>query len=131
MQLTYESTRNALRLTLSDRSEEGQRRQFVSGVIDVAAGGRLVGLELQPGVEATTLTRWFRPWLEDPESGQYLDLASDGTVYVQLTAGADDDQARSTPVEMELEYGTAGDVAAISVPRSGAGYEISYPSGNR
>lgn len=131
MQLTHDRTRNALRLTLGDQTGELPTRQSIPGVIDVAAGGRLVGLELQPGVEAATLARWFRPWLEDPEAGQYLDLASDGTVYVELTSGADDDQARSTPVEVELEYGSAGDVAAISIPRVGAGYEISYPSGNR
>lgn len=131
MQLTHDKNRNALRLTLDGQTGEGQRRQSVPGVIDVAAGGRLVGLELQPGVGQEELAGWFQPWLDDPDARGYLDLADDGTVYVELTTGADDDDARSTPVEMDLEYGAAGDVAAISVPRSGTGYEISYPSGNR
>jgi hypothetical protein len=42
-----------------------------------------------------------------------------------------DDSSLSSSVELEVELDGHQEMLAISIPRRGAGYEISYPSGNR
>ncbi len=119
-----------LRLYL-DRDDEPvpARTARASGVIDVAEGGRLVGIELSPPDQLVT-SDWLRLWRDNPIAGEWLTVESDERAYLQLTSG-DDRHARSAQIELSLDLDASGNLVAIGIPRRGAGYEISYPSGNQ
>ena len=125
MRLEYEPQRNLLLLTVEDVPPPAVSAT-VPGFVDMAAGGRLVGvearLEAARGDPALALSHWLA------HDAVGLDA---GTLYIELTSGPDDDQTRSVAVELVYECNAAGRVIAIGIPRRGAGYEISYPSGNR
>lgn len=93
---------NTLRLVLAGL-EEGCRLEVVSetATIDIGTGGRLVGVEL---------------------TDRYVDVVppQPGTEHL----------IRSSAVEVSVERAGASMVALV-VPRLGAGYEITYPSGNQ
>ena len=95
---------NTLRLLLADGMAElpaYETREHAT--IDIGAGGRLVGVELPDG---------------------YVDVmpAEPGTEHLIRSSGAEVD------VEREQASGAA---VALTVPRRGEGYEITYPSGNQ
>jgi hypothetical protein len=75
------------------------------GIIDVGEGGRLLSIEVaaSPGREPVMID------IESPLG----------------------DVSRSAPVQLTLERGGNGVIRAIVLPRRGAGYEITYPSGNQ
>lgn len=130
MRLLHDSEHNALRLTLDDLPDvAGVDR--LRGLVDVAAGGRLVGIELRTGEAESDLRQRLRRWLVDPVAGEYVTVDPDGTVYIELTTGDPDDDVRSTDVDLNVELDASGELLSIAIPRRGAGYEISYPSGNR
>jgi hypothetical protein len=93
---------NSLRLILAESAEgRGVETLSESATIDVGAGGRLVGVELPNG---------------------YVD--------VMPPEPGTDHLIRSSTAEIGVErVGT--ELVALVVPRLGAGYEITYPSGNQ
>lgn len=95
---------NTLRLVLSgDKAGEATSVERRPATIDVGSGGRLVGVELESG---------------------YVDVMPPqaGTEHL----------IRSAEAEVMLEIGEGMEAPiALVVPRTGAGYEITYPSGNQ
>ncbi|HYH11136.1 MAG TPA: hypothetical protein VD789_02185 [Thermomicrobiales bacterium] len=93
---------NSLRLVLVE-STEGRSIEtlYETATIDIGTGGRLVGVELPDG---------------------YVDVMppEPGTEHL----------IRSSMAEVGVER-AGGEAVALVVPRRGAGYEITYPSGNQ
>jgi hypothetical protein len=128
--LSYDRATNALRLALNDTPAAAYARTIeLHGVIDIAANGRLAGIELRDHA-AGLLARSLRDWLADPIAGRHAHVADDGSVYIELSVGADDD-IRSADALLLAEFDSGDSLQAVTIPRRGAGYEISYPSGNR
>lgn len=102
--LEVDLTTNTLRLLLSESGgEEATHTERLPATIDVGAGGRLLGVELESG---------------------YVDVmpAQAGTEHLM----------RSARVEIAVEMGEGSNQpVALVIPRSGAGYEITWPSGNQ
>ena len=101
------------------------------GVVDVAANGRLVGIELRANASEDETRRRLRRWLSDPVAGEFTAVEPDGTAYIELTVGEPDEEVRSSALDLLMETDANGDVVAVVIPRRGPDYEISYPSGNR
>ena len=131
MRLQHDSVRNVLRLTLDGEPGEVCCCAGLAGMVDVAANGRLVGIELQAGAPEPDLARMLKRWTDDPVAGEFVFVDADGTAYIELTAGEADESARSSEVMLEVELNEHREMLAVSIPRRGTGYEISYPSGNR
>lgn len=132
MRLTYQQDDNTLRLTLDDPRGTPSRVLDLPGYVDVGEGGRLVGVEVlaPPGLD---LRAALRDWLADPTAGEYVAL-DDDSAYVTLSTleeAIDQDQVRATEAVLIAELDDNQRLIALSIPRRGAGYEISYPSGNR
>lgn len=119
--LLYDPDDNSLRLALDGL--RAARRVEIDGTIDIAEGGRLVGIELRriPGA----LTRW----LSDPMTVTATSIGADGSAYLEI-APALGRHIRSSAVRVWVELDGHGELIAVAVPRRGAGYEIAYPSGN-
>lgn len=130
MLLTHDTSTNSLRLSMADDAAPVNVER-VHGVLDVAENGRLVGVELQFDSGEDTVRHRLRRWTSDPAAAEYTTIEPDGTAYIELTSGDPDDFVVSSPVELTLESDADGALLAVSIPRRGAGYEISYPSGNR
>jgi hypothetical protein len=124
VRLDFDRERNLLRLSLTEEPARAAALEHAPGLIDMAAGGRLIGVELQ--LPASLTEQALAAWT----SAGALEVAW-SSAYFQLTIGPDDDAARSTAVELLVELDDAGAMLALGIPRRGAGYEISYPSGNR
>lgn len=79
--------------------------QLADAMIDVGEGGRLLSIEIVP-------------------------LAGDEPVVIDIDppAGA---LSRTASVTVTIERDEDGALAAVVLPRRGAGYEITYPSGNQ
>lgn len=131
MRLTYDSTNNSLRLVLDDEPGSGIATTRVPGVVDVATHGRLVGVELGASDGEPAARRRLQRWLDDPVAGEFTNVESDGTAYIELTVGDPDEEVRSSPLDLLVESTSAGELVAVVIPRRGPDYEISYPSGNR
>lgn len=131
MRLIHDAKNNALRIVLDDEPGVPSSSLRLRGLVDVAAGGRLVGIEFRPGDHGSTVRRSLHRWLEDSLAGEFMTLEPDGRVYIELTSGDAQDHVRSSPLDLTAEFDTSGELLAVSIPRRGAGYEISYPSGNR
>ena len=131
MRLTYDSTNNSLRLMLDDEPGSEIATTRVSGVVDVATNGRLVGVELGSPDGEPAARRRLQRWLDDPAAGEFTSVDSDGTAYIELTVGDPDEEVRSSPLDLLVESTSAGELVAVVIPRRGSDYEISYPSGNR
>lgn len=92
---------NTLSLLLGEATTTATER--VQATIDIGTGGRLIGVELPCG---------------------YIDV-------MEPEAGAEH-LTRSADAEVTVERERAGGAAvAVTVPRRGTGYEITYPSGNQ
>lgn len=126
MELTYDSDTNSLRLTPSTSAEflSPLYTTSLDAILDIGEAGRLIGVEF-PANESQ-----LRHWHADPLCGQYLTLDDNGAAYIQITTG-DSDTARSTPIRITAEFTPANQLSALSIPRRGHGYEITYPSGNQ
>ena len=93
---------NTLRLVIGESGEgDALRTSTESATIDIGASGRLIGVET---------------------ADRYIDVMSPelGTEHL----------IRSTRAEIDVERVGERPVTLI-VPRLGAGYEITYPSGNQ
>ncbi|MGI9252669.1 MAG: hypothetical protein ACR2J8_02905 [Thermomicrobiales bacterium] len=106
MRLRHDLAHDRLRFELADGAGSASD---ASAVIDIGEGGRLLGIEI--------------PGLNDPDG--------DGPYYLTVTPGSGGDHARSAAAMVTVERDESGAVRAVELPRHGAGYEISWPSGNR
>ena len=131
MRLTYQAAENALRLTLDQEWGAASRRTVLPGYVEVGEGGRLVGVELlAPRPE---LSAALAPWLHDHVAAEYVSL-DDSSAYIELSAPEEVDlreQTRAAAARFTAELDVGGALVALAIPRRGAGYEISYPSGNQ
>jgi hypothetical protein len=94
---------NTLRLALADGDAADITSETLPATIDVGVGGRLHGVELAEG---------------------YVDVMPPEAGAEHLTRSA------IATVTVERERGS-GMLATVIVPRRGAGYEITWPSGNQ
>ncbi|MGA7672098.1 MAG: DUF2283 domain-containing protein [Nitrolancea sp.] len=132
MRLTYQPEENSLRLTLDREIGVPMRRVKLDGYVDMGVGGRIVGVEALPR-EGLDLTVALRPWLRDESASEYVSLDG-GSAYIELSVAEEADvheQIRAVPAAFTAEVDDAGRLVALSIPRHGSGYEISYPSGNQ
>jgi uncharacterized protein YuzE len=132
MRLTYRPRENTLRLTLDDDRRQAGESRALPGYVDVGEAGRLVGVEVLAG-DGIDLSRAFAPWLADPVAGEWVTLEPDAA-YIELSApeeALDREQVRATQATLHAEIDPSQRLVALSIPRRGAGYEISYPSGNQ
>ena len=109
--------RNRLVLRLRDGQPAEARR--APATIDVGEGGRLLA------IEAVAPAGLLAP---EPPGGPGDSAA--GAVAIELErqpAGL----VRSAAIEVDLVVDAAGALLAVEVPRRGAGYELTYPSGNQ
>ena len=119
MDVVLDPGRNLLVLRLGGGEPVGPI-QPADATIDVGEGGRLLGVEV--AVDAL-------PIGTDVSSSVSFDPVA-STVMIELgrqTGGV----VRSAPARVGLVVDARGALLAVEVPRRGAGYEITYPSGNR
>jgi hypothetical protein len=132
VQLSYESTDNSLRLTLAGDQAPVAERIRLSGYVDMGVGGRLVGLEML-GPTAFDLRQALARWLADTIAGEYLSVADD-SAYIELSTPEEssiNEQTRAAEADFGADLDSDGLIIALSIPRHGTGYEITYPSGNQ
>ncbi|CCF84960.1 hypothetical protein [Nitrolancea hollandica] len=131
MRLSYRQRENTLRLTLDHQEGPVQTETVLPGLIDVGEGGRLVGVEVRAGDEVD-LRRILESWLTDPVASEFV-AAGEDAVYITLSTAdeaAPDEQLRTAEATFLAELDASGNLVALSIPRRGHGFEISYPSGN-
>jgi hypothetical protein len=103
MQILFDAAANTLRFVLAETTS-ARAPADVAAVLDIGERGRLLAL---------TVT------------------LADGR-DVDLVLGDDEGGAsRSAPARVTAHLDASGDPVAIDLPRRGAGYEITYPSGNQ
>lgn len=131
LELTLLRAANALRITPGPTPgpAAASERIALDAVIDVSTGGRLIGVELRFPGSRTDMDALLRDWLVDAQTAPYVTAQADGTAYIELST-ADDDNVRSAQAIVSAEL-AGGALLAVTLPRRGHGYEISYPSGNR
>ncbi len=122
MRLRVDRETNSLVVTPGDDAEP-ERSVVAKGTIDVGAGGVLLGVEVRASADVAGLARAFAGW------GAAASVDG-GAAYVALMAG-EDAFSRSAEIAVEVGLDERGRVASLTIPRRGAGYEITYPSGNR
>ncbi len=122
MRLRVDREKNALVVTPDDEAELA-RAVRAGGTIDVGNSGLLLGVEVRRVEGLPDLVEGFAGW---GSAATVEGVAA----YVALMAG-DDSNARSADVEVEVGLDERERVASLTIPRRGAGYEITYPSGNR
>jgi hypothetical protein len=110
--------RNILRFVVAN-GELGEAAP-VMATIDVGEGGALLGIELRP--DPALAARW-------PELAAAL--GPDGAIDLPIAPEMSGPHDRSVAVAVDLRPGPNGALAAVDLPRRGAGYEITYPSGNQ
>jgi hypothetical protein len=101
---------NALRFVVGDGALSAPRPG--EATIDIGERGALLGIELRSGAT---------PAADEADAALYLPIAPE-------RSGPHD---RSVAAAVELRFGPDGALTAIDLPRRGAGYEITYPSGNQ
>lgn len=87
------------------RAERPATAEPASGVIDVGEGGRLLGIEIDGAPDREPVLIDI-----DPPRGAL---------------------SREASVPLTIERDAEGAMIAVTLPRRGAGYEITYPSGNQ
>jgi uncharacterized protein YuzE len=102
--MLVDTTRNVLHLVLIEHLSERTRQVEGRGTLDIGSHGRLIGFELLlPG-----------------EPPRYLPLEESADPF-----------ARTAEAAVIAEVDEAGSVHSVEIPRRGADFEISYPSGNQ
>jgi hypothetical protein len=120
MRVVVDQRRNSLRLLIpaegegSDPgtagTEDATGTTSHPATLDVGEGGRLLGLEVASGSESASPAT--EPW------------------YLELEA-APGQHLRSVPVTVDVGRGQDGEPVWVDLPRRGAGYELTFPSGNQ
>jgi uncharacterized protein YuzE len=131
MRLSYRSADNTLRLTLDVEQGPVDRVAEAQGTLDIGEQGRLVGIEV--AANGLPLEAIMDGWRKDAVASRYVQIDG-GTAYVALSAPGEaftSEHVRSAAVRLWIEIDERGYLVAITVPRRGHGYEISFPSGNR
>jgi len=132
VQLSYESTDNSLRLTLAGDQALTAERVSLAGYVDMGVGGRLIGIEIL-GPAGFEIRQALAHWLDDEIAGEYLSVAGD-SAYIELSMSDETslhEQSRAAEAIFAADLDADGLLIALSIPRRGAGYEITYPSGNQ
>ena len=132
VQLSYESADNRLRLALDGEDTAPAKQLSLRGYVDMGVGGRLVGIEML-GPDAFDLRQALARWLDDEIAGEYLSVAGD-SAYIELSTPEEPsitEQTRSVEAMFGADLDSGGLLIAVSIPRRGTGYEITYPSGNQ
>ena len=109
-----------------------KRQVTLDGYVDMGVGGRIVGVEALPSPNLD-LSMALKSWLSDATASDYVSLEGD-SAYIELSVAEESDvreQIRAVPATFTVEVDDAGRMVALSIPRHGSGYEISYPSGNQ
>ena len=132
MRLTYQPAENSLRLTRDQETDVARHHVTLDGYVDMGVGGRIVGVEAlsPPNLDLSVA---LEPWLSDGTASNYVSLEGD-SAYIELSVPEETDaheQIRAVPATFSAEVDDAGRLLALSIPRHGSGYEISYPSGNQ
>lgn len=123
VKITVDAAANTIRFRLSgDATADASTAIRAAGTIDIGEQGRLLGVEVETPPDAA--------WTVPPASSALVQGGGDGTFYIALDRDTGR-HARSVPVEVSLRLTPARLLAEVIVPRRGAGYEITYPSGNR
>jgi uncharacterized protein YuzE len=131
MRLNYRPRENTLRLTLDRDQGPVQLETELPGLIDVGEGGRLVGVEVRGG-DVVDLDRILEPWLADPVASEFVTSGVD-SAYIMLSVAeetAPKEHLRTAEAMLLAELDASGKLVALSIPRRGHGFEISYPSGS-
>lgn len=130
MQLRYESSNNTLQLTLDDEHRVPAGHTGLTGYVEMGTNGRLAGVELlDPGEH--NLPVLLARWIGNQSAREYLSVSGD-SAYIELSASeARNDPTRTAAATFEAELDGEGQLIALSIPRHGSGYEITYPSGNQ
>jgi hypothetical protein len=131
MRSTYQPREDALRLVVQWETATVARTVEVAGVLDLGEQGRLLGLEIG-GVPGLDLGQAVRSWHEQRGAAGWLSLG-DGSAYLQLVAepvARTTRHVRSVAVRLSLELDAQGRLLAVVLPRRGADYELSSPSGS-
>ena len=132
MRLSYRPAENTLRLTLDVERGRPVARLDLPGYVDVGEGGRLVGVEVLTA-HGVDLSEALAEWVGDPVAREYV-AVDDKTAYVTLSVpelAAGREEVRAARATLAAELDESRRLVALSIPRRGAGYEISYPSGNQ
>ncbi|HET8524192.1 MAG TPA: hypothetical protein VFL82_13235 [Thermomicrobiales bacterium] len=126
MNITVNPSDNTLRFSFADRTDF-TRDHMLPATIDIGEEGRLLGLEIDITNSAGLNLRW-------PEEAESL-VSTDPvarTHYLAIEPDSGSDAlARSVRGTVAVVTDDADRVAEVILPRRGAGYEITYPSGNR
>ncbi|HEX7101181.1 MAG TPA: DUF2283 domain-containing protein [Nitrolancea sp.] len=130
LKLRYDSSNNTLQLTLDDERRTPAEQIDLAGYVEMGTGGRLAGVELlDPGND--NLPTLFTHWIGDQEAGEYLSVDGN-SAYIELSeSDALNEPTRTAAATFRADLNSDGQVIALSIPRHGNGYEITYPSGNQ
>jgi len=130
MQLRYESSNNTLQLVLGDERRVPAEHVELTGYVEMGTGGRLAGVELlDRGNE--NLPALLARWMGDERAGEYLSV-SGSSAYIELSeSDASNEPTRAATATFGADLDDDGHLIALSIPRHGSGYEITYPSGNQ
>ncbi|CAA9538847.1 MAG: hypothetical protein AVDCRST_MAG49-623 [uncultured Thermomicrobiales bacterium] len=102
--LRLDATGATLRFVLREGDGGATAERSRAATVDIGREGRLVGVEVDLGTEEPL----------------YLEVEPDASAY-----------ARSVPTSATVTVLPGGEVVMVEVSRRGAGYEVTYPVGNR
>src|SRR5690348_5510243 len=99
----------------------------MAGYVEMGTGGRLAGVELLDA-GGGDLAALLACWIGDVDAGEYLSV-SDHSAYIELSESeAPNEPTRAAAATFGADLDDDGRLIALSIPRHGSGYEITYPS---
>lgn len=104
MRITFDAHANTLVFGIAEEPATGSSTVELDATIDIGARGRLLALT--------------------------IDLPGGGEAELEIEPG-DDPLARAARVRVSATLDANGGLHAVTLPRVGHGYEITYPSGNQ
>jgi hypothetical protein len=126
MNITVNPSDNTLRFSFIEGAESTRERSLPA-TIDIGEEGRLLGFEIDITDAFGASLRW------PAEASELVTIdAPGGTCYLAIDPDLDSDAlTRSVPGTVQITTDTRDLVEEVILPRRGAGYEITFPSGNR
>jgi hypothetical protein len=125
MRILLDLRRNTLELRLREAVGEPVTWESVPGTVDIGQAGRLLGVE----VDLTGSPQVAVPWEEGENAFGVYDPTW-RSLYVEI-GEREDHNTRSASVQVRAGFDGRGSLMSVEIERRGAGYEISYPSGNQ